>query len=86
MIDFAVRIIRTAETLPKTKIGNHGPKGQNFMIRNSLFDILFKNFNYAISGGYREVTWGQAGLMQEMTGCAAAARFRVSERAAFPPG
>jgi len=23
LIDFAVRIIRTAETLPKTKIGNH---------------------------------------------------------------
>ncbi|OGQ96323.1 MAG: hypothetical protein A2521_10830 [Deltaproteobacteria bacterium RIFOXYD12_FULL_57_12] len=41
LIDFTVRIIRTAETLPKTKIGNHGPKGQNFMIRNSLFDIRY---------------------------------------------
>jgi len=41
LFDFAVRIIRTAETLPKTEIGNHSPKGQNFMIRNSLFDIRY---------------------------------------------
>ncbi|OGQ94839.1 MAG: hypothetical protein A2521_11220 [Deltaproteobacteria bacterium RIFOXYD12_FULL_57_12] len=36
LIDFAVRITRTAETLLKTKTGNHSPKKQNFIIRNSL--------------------------------------------------
>jgi len=41
LIDLAVRIILTVETLAKTKIGNHGPKKQNFMIRNSLFDIRY---------------------------------------------
>jgi len=40
LFDFAVCIIRTAETLPKTKIGNRSPK-KNFMIRNSLFDIRY---------------------------------------------
>ena len=47
LIDFAVRIIRTAESLPKTRAGNH-IAGQlircgeeNLIIRNSLFDIRY---------------------------------------------
>jgi hypothetical protein len=39
LIDFAVRIIRIAESLPKTK------EKKTFMIRNSLFDIRYSKHN-----------------------------------------
>lgn len=47
LINFAVGIIRTSESLPKTRAGNH-IAGQliccgeeNLIIRNSLFDIRY---------------------------------------------
>ena len=50
LIDFSVRIIRTAESLPKSKVGNH-IAGQlflnkNFVIRYFLFDIRFSTARY----------------------------------------
>jgi hypothetical protein len=49
LIDFAVRIIQTAESLPKTKVGNH-IAGQlircgnlhksKFLVRYSIFKLL----------------------------------------------
>ncbi|OGW17509.1 MAG: hypothetical protein A3G93_07945 [Nitrospinae bacterium RIFCSPLOWO2_12_FULL_45_22] len=56
LIDFAVRIIRTAESLPKTKVGNHiagqlircgtspAPKklhNSKFLVRYSIFNTCF---------------------------------------------
>jgi len=52
LIDFAVRVIRTAESLPKTKIGNHisaqlirsgtSPQNKN---KTSTFDIPCSTFD-----------------------------------------
>ena len=54
LIDFALRIIRTAESLPKSKVGNY-IAGQlflnkNFVIRHFLFDIRYSFFNSQVSG------------------------------------
>jgi hypothetical protein len=47
LIDFAVRVIRIAESLPKSRVGNHiaGQLKENFIIRNSLFVIQYSFFS-----------------------------------------
>ncbi len=44
LIDFAVSIIQVAESLPKTKVGNHKLHNWKFLVRYSIF-ILLRLFN-----------------------------------------
>jgi hypothetical protein len=41
LIDFAVRIIRLAESLPKTKVGNH-VEGNSFVVVRPPLPIMVK--------------------------------------------
>ncbi len=44
LIDFAVRIIQVAGSLPKRKVGNHKLHNWKFLVRYSIF-ILLRLFN-----------------------------------------